>query len=78
MGIEIELLEQLKAATEAIKTVAETLTIQGDGSINVNTLNPIDVFAIKDGIDSNKKATVNNNGTIQTKRPKLMQVGDCL
>jgi len=64
MGIEIELLEQLKAATEAIKTVAEALTINVNGSINVNELTPIDIVAIKDGQGGIYKARVDSNGRL--------------
>jgi hypothetical protein len=64
MGIEIELLEQLKAAVEAIKTVAEAINVQGDGSINVNEQNPTDIIAIKDGTDPNKQAKVNASGRL--------------
>lgn len=64
MGLEIEYLEQLKAAADAIKAVAEAITVQGDGSLNVNSQNPVDIVAIKDGVDDNKKATVNSNGRL--------------
>ncbi len=64
MGLEIEYLEQLKAASDAIKAVAEAITVQGDGSLNVNTQNPVDIVAIKDGADDNKKAQVNAAGRL--------------
>ena len=64
MGVEIELLEQLKKATEAIQTVAEALTIKTDGSINVNELNPLQEIMLKDGSGAVYKAKVNAEGRL--------------
>ncbi|MCF7798999.1 hypothetical protein K9M74_03780 [Candidatus Woesearchaeota archaeon] len=64
MGVEIELLEQLKEATKAIQTVAEALTIKTDGSINVNELNPLQEIMLKDGSGAIYKARVNSDGRL--------------
>ena len=64
MGVEIELLEQLKEATKAIQTVAEVLTIKTDGSINVNELNPLQEIMLKDGSGAVYKAKVNAEGRL--------------
>jgi hypothetical protein len=64
MGINIELMEQLKEAVSSIKTIAEALKINPDGSIDVNSLNFVDSIAIKDGINPNQKAIVDANGRL--------------
>ncbi|RLE39467.1 hypothetical protein DRJ17_00775 [Candidatus Woesearchaeota archaeon] len=64
MGVEIELLEQVKAALGEIKAVANALNIEPDGSINVNNNNLAESVSIKDGADPTKKAIVDQDGRL--------------
>lgn len=72
MGIEIEYLEQLKVATEAIQSVAQALTID-QGRLQVNAISGtpglIGSVKIEDSLNSNKKAKVDDSGRLLVSTP---------
>lgn len=64
MGMDIELIQELRGLVSEMKSFISQLKINGDGSIDVNSLNFVDSIAIKDALDNNKKVFVSNDGRL--------------
>lgn len=71
MGMDIELLQELKAVIAELKSFISTLKIEQDGSINTNMTGIINVesVSIADPVNQNQKAAVDNSGRLLVATP---------
>src|SRR3989338_9328793 len=65
MGTDIELLEEMKAAIEQLKSILNNLKIEYNGSINANIQGDVNVGAVSiEDYYSHRPANVNNDGRL--------------
>ncbi len=71
MGMDIELLQELKAVIAELKSFISTLKIEQDGSINTNMTGIINVesVSIADPVNQNQKALVDSSGRLLVSTP---------